>query len=209
MRKMYSVVLIILGATLLIAGIYGLLSQKSNVDADEGRPVPADSLLSEPDNGLSENERKGQQFEDYVISRFAPGDYKLIEKVNDYTSRHHVTERSKYPDLVLEKVDTKEQFAVECKYRSGWVDSNGKPALIWVKQYKIDDYNKYSNDHDFDVIVVFGVGGTPDNPEEVFALPLRLLQKPLPQNQEFLRRFKVPDGNLEYEPRQHNLKILR
>ena len=59
-----------------------------------------------------------------------------------------------------------------------------------------------------DIIVVFGVGGTPSQPEEVFALPLRLLQKPLPQNQDFLRKFRVPDGALEYNNRQHNLQII-
>lgn len=207
------IILIILGAILIVAGLLLFNSKSREGDADE-RHTLADSLLTSPDsvqfrNTLSENERKGQQFEDYIISRFAPADYSLIEKVNDYTSRHHATERSKYADLVFRKEATKEDFAVECKYRSDWITSKGKPALTWVEQRKIDDYNQFSNDRNIDVIIVFGVGGTPDNPGEVFALPLRMLQKPLPPYKEFVSKFRVPDGALEYDARQHNLKTMR
>jgi len=209
MRKTMSILLIIIGAGLLISGIYGLFGNKDEEVAAHGEAPVADSLLTFPDNGLSENERKGQLFEDYIISRFAPADYSLIEKVNDYTSRHHATERSKYADLVFRKEATKEQFAVECKYRSRWTQSHGKLALAWVEQRKIDDYNQFSKERDIDVIIVFGVGGTPDKPEEVFALPLRLLQKPLPPYKDFLKNFKVADGNYEYNARQHNLQTIR
>ena len=108
----------------------------------------------------------------------------------------------------LPEKSTGEEFAVECKYRSGWIDSNGKQAIRWVEQRKIDDYNQFSNDLDIDFIVVFGVGGTPDHPEEVFTLPLRMLQKPLPQNQEFLKKYKavIP---FEYDGQHHNLQIIR
>ena len=204
MKRYMFIVLSILGLFLFIFGFYGLLSQKK---ADNGvNDISIDTLSSSFQ--LSDNERKGQQFEDYIISRFAPADYSLVEKVNDYTSRHHVTERSKYADLVFRKIATGEEFAVECKYRSGWIESKGKPALFWVNQKKIDDYNQFSADRDIDVIVVFGVGGTPDHPEEVFSLPLRLLQKPLPQYQDFLRSFKVADESLEYNARQHNLTTI-
>lgn len=208
MRKSMSIILIIIGAFLIFAGII-LPNSKSGDTVADGRHTPTDSLLSAPADSLSENERKGQQFEDYIITRFAPADYSLIEKVNDYTSRHHATERSKYADLVFRKEATKEQFAVECKYRSGWITSKGKPALTWVDQRKIDDYNQFSRDRNIDVIIVFGVGGTPDKPDDVFALPLRMLQKPLPPYKEFVSKFRVPDGPLDYDARQHNLNTSR
>ena len=208
MKRFMSITLIILGAILIVAGLL-LFNSKSREGDVDGWHTSADSLLATPTDSLSENERKGQQFEDFVISKFAPADYALVEKVNDYTSRHHVTERSKYADLVFRKKSTGEEFAVECKYRSGWSDNNGKPVLAWVEQRKIDDYNRFSEERNIDVIVVFGVGGSPAHPDEVFALPLRLLQKPLPQNQAFLRKFAVADGHFEYDVRQHNLKTSR
>lgn len=208
MKRFMSIILIILGTILIAAGLV-LFNSKSQEGGVDERNTLTDSLLSSFTDSLSENERKGQQFEDYIISRFATVDYSLIEKVNDYTSRHHATERSKYADLVFRKEATKEQFAVECKYRSGWIQSKGKPALTWVEQRKIDDYNQFSSERDIDVIIVFGVGGTPSKPEEVFALPLRMLQKPLPPYQDFLRKFAVPDGPLNYDARQHNLQIMR
>ena len=207
-KKMY-VILVVLGLVLLIAGLFGLFSSKSQRGAVHERASLVETPISTPEPSLSENERKGQQFEDYIISRFASADYDLVEKVNDYTSRHHATERSKYADLVFRKRATGEQFAVECKYRSGWSDYNGKSVLMWVEQHKIDDYNRFSEERNIDVIVVFGVGGSAAHPDEVFALPLRLLQKPLPQNQAFLRKFAVADGHFEYNARQHNLNTMR
>lgn len=203
-----STLLIVIGAILIAVGLYLSFNPKSEEDATSELRTTTDSLLSVPNDSLSDNERKGQQFEDYIISRFSPANYSLVEKVNDYSSRHHTTERSKYADLVFRKKDTNEEFAVECKYRSGWLDSQGKKVILWVDQKKIDDYNQFSNDRGIDVIVVFGVGGTPSQPEEVYALPLRLLQKPLPQNQDFLRKYRVPDGALEYNTRKHNLQII-
>ncbi len=203
-----SIILVVLGIVLLIVGLFGFFSSKSDSDAPDDHKLLTESPISTPESSLSENEKKGQQFEDYVISRFATADYSLVEKANDYSSRHHVTERSKYADLVLRKRATGEQFAVECKYRSAWIESKGKPALSWVDQRKIDDYNHFSDERDIDVIIVFGVGGTPSKPDEVFALPLRVLQKPLPQYQDFLRNFKVADGSLEYNARQHNLVVM-
>lgn len=205
MRKSMSLLLIIIGVLLIGTGIYFLTSDKKAAPIVADEPTPLGSQLSD---NLSDSERKGQQFEDYVINQFASADYTLVEKVNDYTSRHHANERSKYADLVLRKKATGEEFAVECKYRSGWIDSNGKQAILWVEQRKIDDYNQFSNDRDIDFIVVFGVGGSPDHPEECFALPLRMLQKPLPQNQEFLKKYKavIP---FEYDGHHHNLQIIR
>lgn len=209
MKKTMSILLIILGSILLICGFFGICSKKSSLDNDHLADLPLDSLHSMNEDTLSESEQKGQQFEDYIISRFSPSDYTLVEKVNDYTSRHHSTERSKYADLVFRKKDTGEEFAVECKYRSGWIDSNGKPALLWVNQRKIDDYNRFSDERDIDVIIVFGVGGLPASPDEVFSLPLRVLQKPYPPYKEMVMKFKVADGPLQYNARQHNLHIFR
>lgn len=202
MKKSMSILLIIIGVLLVIAGIYTLQCKPEETTAE---PAP---LVSQPSDNLSDSERKGQQFEDYVISQFAPADYTLVEKVNDYTSRHHANERSKYADLVFRKKATGEEFAVECKYRSGWTDHKGKPTISWVDQRKIDDYNQFSQDRNIDVIVVFGVGGSPDHPEECFALPLRMLQKPLPQNQEFLRKYVAAEP-FEYDSQHHNLYISR
>ena len=199
------ILLIIIGALFIGTGIYFLASDKKTAPIVVNEPTP---LVSQPSDGLSESERKGQLFEDFVISQFTSADYTLVEKVNDYTSRHHANERSKYADLVFRKKSTGEEFAVECKYRSNWIDSNGKPTLIWVDQRKIDDYNQFSKDRDIDFIVIFGVGGSPDHPEEVFSIPLRMLQKPFPQKQEFLRNFPI-SSPFNYDGRQHNLVVNR
>ena len=112
------ILLIVIGAILILVGLYLSFNPKSEEGTTSELRTTTDSLLSVPNDSLSDNERKGQLFEEYIISRFSPANYSLVEKVNDYTSRHHTTERSKYADLVFRKKDTDEQFAVECKYRS-------------------------------------------------------------------------------------------
>lgn len=204
MKKSMSILLIIIGVALSGYGIFSLthVKQPQEPVTDSHRVATVADL---PNDSLSDSERKGQQFEDFVVSQFSAGDYTLVEKVNDYTSRHHNTERSRYADLVFRKKATGEEFAIECKYRSDWMDYKGEPAIHWVEQRKIDDYNRFSEERDIDVIVLFGVGGTPSQPEHVYALPLRLLQKPLPQRKAFLQKFEVADGNYVYDSHQHNL----
>lgn len=194
--------LTILGFILLCFGIYGILnSNKSSASSDSSQAAIQNTPLS--------NEEKGKDFEDFIVSRFSPSDYTLVEKVNDYSSRNHNSERSKYADLVFRKKNSNKEFAIECKYRSAWKESGNDKSILWVEQRKIDDYNQFSKDRDIDVIVVFGVGGTPSNPEEVYALPLRLLQKPLPQRYNFLQKFRIkkPHSFYEYDESHHSLTL--
>jgi hypothetical protein len=100
---------------------------------------------------------------------------------------------------------------MECKYRSRWsTNSNGEETILWVEQRKIDDYTYYGELKHADVVVVFGVGGQPDSPEEVFALPLNYLSKPLPQRHEFLNKYKVDISKpFLFLPNKHNLAIMK
>ena len=225
-KTMYYILLAI-GLLLVAVGLWGLLHTPNNkkaVAAATEAPVPVaqeaevdeteTTVVKTSENpagdNLTEAEQKGQAFEDYVIGRFGSGKYTLVEKVNDYTTRHHTTERSRYPDLVLRHNESGREFAVECKYRSSWsVGKQGEQIISWVKQQKIDDYNRFAQERDMDVIVLFGVGGEASRPAEVYALPLRLLQKPMPQRKAFLKGYALnTNASFEYSERQHTITTV-
>ena len=65
--------------------------------------------------------------------------------------------------------DTK--FAVECKYRSKWEINGNAPQIEWAEEHNIKNYLYFANEQKIDVVVIIGVGGSPDNPAEVYAAP--------------------------------------
>ena len=127
------------------------------------------------DDGLTDNERKGKQFEEWVVSQFPKPEYTIKEWRADKFKDGTYAESTRYPDLEVELKwkNTTHLFAVECKYRSSLPEQ-----FEWTSQEKIDIYNKYSHDRNIPTFVIFGIGGTPSSPEEVIIAPLEKLQRP-------------------------------
>lgn len=200
-------ILILIGLALLVTGIIGLYMDKdsrkgesriatenSSATTDKSNEKPAQEENANnryADDGLTEAERKGQAFEMFVRDHFSHNEYSLVEHVNDKASHEHVTERSKYPDMVFRHVPTDTKFAVECKYRSKW-EINGKTEQIeWAEEHNIKNYLYFANEQKIDVVVIIGVGGSPDNPAEVYAAPLNALKKYTIARKNYLQQFKL------------------
>lgn len=128
------------------------------------------------DDGLTDNERKGRQFEEWVVSQFPKTEYTIKEWRADKFKDGTYAESTRYPDLEVELKwrNATHLFAVECKYRSSISDS-----FKWTSQEKIDIYNKYAQDRNIPTFVIFGIGGTPSAPAEVIIAPLEKLQSPI------------------------------
>lgn len=143
-------------------------------------------------DGLTENERKGKQFEEWVVSqflKFPKSKYTLREWRADRFIDGIYAESTRYPDLelTLNLNDGTHLFAVECKYRSSISDS-----FEWTSQEKIDIYNKYAQDRHIPTFIIFGIGGTPSSPEEVYVVPLSALRYPIVKA-EYLRQQPLHD----------------
>lgn len=206
-------ILIILGIALMTTGIVGLGKNKKKETVNEMTNSNNKTISQNDDVNDSQNDAGeiGFKFECYTIDKFDKRLYNTLEWASDKKSENHYAERSKYPDFLIEDKQTKVQFLMECKYRSKWIkNSKGDDVILWVEQRKIDDYKYYGELKQADVIVVFGVGGSPDSPEEVFALPLNLLLKPISQRREFLSNFKVDKNKpFLFLPNKHNLAIMK
>lgn len=205
--KHMGILLIIIGVLCLVMGIYFVARPQETSKTEEATQVAnlaSTETQSKPEQ--MDNKEKGVAFEEYIINLLNPADFSLVERVEDYTGRTHYAERNKYPDLVFRDKASNTEFAIECKYRSAWKEYKGQDQVMWVEQEKIDDYNKFSRDRNMPVLVMLGVGGTPEHPAEIFSIPLRLLQKPYPIRKSFVERLRInPDKHILYTTNHHNL----
>ncbi len=217
-------ILIILGIALVTIGIMGLSKEKGNKSSEAEKVSEqsgaaengstSSSLVSRKnsqaidtdgekeneryDDGLTDAERKGQAFEMFVRDHFNHKDYSLVEHVNDKASHEHVTERSKYPDMVFRHRSSDTKFAVECKYRSKW-EINGKtPQIEWAEEHNIENYLQFSEERKMDVVIIIGIGGTAEKPDEVYAAPLHALKKFTYARKKYLEQFRLTDPNGYY-----------
>lgn len=114
----------------------------------------------------------GHQFEQWVIERFLSSENcTLVEWRSDKSfstnGRVYRPSSSRNPDIVfcLQQNDISFRFAVECKYRT-------KASGTIVKESNMQRYKEYMTETNQPVFLVFGVGGTPENPDCVYIIPL-------------------------------------
>ncbi|MBW2331009.1 MAG: hypothetical protein JRF30_08800 [Deltaproteobacteria bacterium] len=101
-------------------------------------------------------------------------------------------ESTKNPDIEIELSvrDTKKIFAVESKWRRSYF----KNGIQWARKEQIYNYKRYSEKNNIPVFVVIGVGKNPENPEDVFVIPLDDLTE-LFLTLDFLLKYRRLDKN--------------
>jgi uncharacterized tellurite resistance protein B-like protein len=116
------------------------------------------------------SEEKGIRFEKYILNRFNLKFCKVKEWRGDKFTDGIYAESTKYPDIEIEfsLKGTKKLFAVECKWRRTYFNN----GIKWARKEQIFIYKGYSEKNNIPVFVVIGVGNYPDNPEDVFVVPL-------------------------------------
>lgn len=183
--KQMGYILITIGIVAIIAGIVVLRNEPSStttettateaITTSESSPQSGSNNKSNQADDLTDNERKGREFEEWVVSKFPKSEYTLKEWRGDKYVDGTYAESNRYPDLELELnlKNSSHLFAVECKYRS-YLPEN----FEWTSQEKIHIYNAYARERQIPTFIIFGIGGTPSAPEEVIIAPLDKLQQP-------------------------------
>ena len=198
--------LVVAGAILIIIGCIVLMNSKKetikieiieelSIEDKKDESNLGQEPTQEDTSTLTENEQKGQQFEGWVVEHFNKKYYKILEWRGDKFVNGRYAESNRYPDLELE-YDFKEKkgkIAVECKYRSEFVND----GLTWANAENIEIYNRYEEKSQIPVFVVIGVGGTPTNPDRVFVVPLKRLKYSFAK-EEYLQPFEKKDVNKNF-----------
>jgi hypothetical protein len=139
------------------------------------------------------NKEKGTSFEAYVARKFNSPYFKTKEWRGDkFTNGIHV-ESTLYPDLQIE-FDGKgvtEEFAVECKYRANYYRDG-----VELRDDQLSNYRGFQYDRKMSVFIVIGIGGQPDDPAELFIVPLQDATNFLTRNE--LRKFQKRNTGVKF-----------
>jgi hypothetical protein len=144
---------------------------------DAKRAHPGELLIQNHPSALSPKE-KGDAFEQYIVGRFSSPVFHLIEWRGDkVTAEGKFARASMLPDLEfdLRLANQSHRFAVECKWRSN-LGPDGE--LTWCRPEQLTRYQAFEAQRGVPVFVVIGLGGMPQEPHGVFAIPLRDLSSP-------------------------------
>ena len=142
---------------------------------------------------------KGDDFEKCLRQRvFTKAKYELVMKTHDFHENHKdYVESSLYPDYLFRNKITNKEFFVEAKYR----EKAYQEKVAWCKEYQFKRYKRLGKD--IPVIIAIGLGCRPDNPKQIFLVPLddikfSSLYLKFLENYEFVdKRKNVLDGLLD------------
>ncbi len=125
---------------------------------------------------IDKNVEKGRLFENYITAKFHEV-FKLKEWRGDKIHEGRYAHNNMYPDMEWELIlpNVYGKFAVECKYRSQYINN----SVDIAKEYQLNNYRNYSKENKIPVFIILGVGGLPDNPSEIFIIPLSEIQSPI------------------------------
>jgi LPXTG-motif cell wall-anchored protein len=148
--------------------------------------------IKEAPKELTEAE-KGKAFENYVVSRFTQEYFELKEWRSDKYHEGVYATSSQLPDLEYH-FKTRSQFAkfaVECKWRAELF----KGRVDWAKSYQLSNYRDYERKRNIPVFVVIGIGGTPENPQSVYVIPLRDIRSNVLTEHQLKQYYRYNQGN--------------
>lgn len=125
-------------------------------------------LGSDIDRGI-DLQRKGYAFEKYVVKQFDRRVFTLLDWRSDKFHDGIYAKSTRDPDLVYEFRfrDAVRKFSVECKYRSKAY--NDSVRLMDEKKFSV--YEAYQTNI-APVYIALGLGGTPENPQKLYLIPL-------------------------------------
>ena len=151
----------------------------------------------------SPEHQKGTTFEKYIVEKFNQGYFKLIEWRSDKFHKGIYAASNKLPDLEysFELFNCKTPFAVECKWRAGFVNEK----IEWAKLYQISNYKNYQKQKSIKVFVIIGVGGEASNPESLYAVPLSKINSIFLFKNELEKYRRKPDHNFYLNVEQMEL----
>ncbi len=173
MDKKMGYILILVGIVFLLFGVFVIVKSNKRRNKNDTNELPnKPKQENNSKDEIAENKAKGDSFEKFVVKQFDKRYFTLNEWRSDKYVEGIYAVSNHFPDLEIEfNLKTKEvsdKFAIECKWRKNYYQG----GIEWANDYQIDNYKKYAETLKIPVFVVIGVGGEPENPNELFIIPL-------------------------------------
>lgn len=184
-----GVILIVIGACLIIGGI-------AMVKKNQIMPLPEiDPEEVEVAHDVENSAEKGRAFEEYVAAHINGQYFTLKEWRGDKYSGGVYAESSTYPDMEIEFKIGNDTYlmAWECKYRSTFF----KGGIDWSYPEQFERYRKFEKEKGMPVFVIIGMGGKPDNPANVYVIPLKDITTTT-LTPEFMEKYRREDNKRKF-----------
>lgn len=171
--------------------------QQSKIKTNAKKIPTVNNLVNESNSNYNSinqnllNKIKGDAFEQYIVELFnsSTGRFRLLHWSSDKMASNGMYAESNHnPDLeFVFHGDYKDfNFAIECKWRKDFFNGGVK----WAERYQIDNYLTYENRKRITVYVAIGVGGSPEQPERLFLVPLQEIHTYPNVFESYLRNFE-------------------
>ena len=152
---------------------------------------------------MDESKVKGDAFEKFVVLNFDKKYFKIKEWRGDKYVNGTYAESNQYPDLEIrfQLGRHRDLFAVECKWRKNLKNDE----LEWAKDYQLSNYRQFSKERNVPVFVIIGIGGTPDDPEQLYVVPLEKMNGAIVQLKELQPYLKENKKNFYWDRTKNKL----
>lgn len=171
MNQRMGYILIIIGIVILLFGVIVVIKSskgKNEIHETTNNQASKNNSNNEPD----ENKAKGDNFEKFIVKQFDKKYFTLNEWRSDKYTDGIYAVSNHFPDLEVEfnlnSKNVSDKLAIECKWRKNYYQG----GVEWAKDYQLANYKKYAEKLNIPVFIVIGIGGEPENTEELFIIPL-------------------------------------
>lgn len=174
--------LIAIGVAIVLWGLLLVIKPKEAEKSVKVFVQPEKQLENQAENdnikqeSFDENKAKGDAFERFVVKNFDPKYFTLQEWRSDKYVDGIYPVSNHFPDLEVffdfKSKGIRQLFAIECKWRKSYY----KNSIEWARDYQIRNYKEYADTIKIPVFVVIGVAGKPENPQELFIVPLQKME---------------------------------
>jgi len=123
------------------------------------------------------NLKAGLDFEKFVVQKFDKKYFQIRNWAGDKYVEGRYADTTTQPDIQLSlKLGANSYpFAVECKWRS---DPKGD-FIQFTEEDQLKRYKTFTEQENYPVFIVLGIGGKPSSPAELYILPIQDLNKPV------------------------------
>lgn len=150
------------------------------------------------------NKKSGDDFEKFIVKKFPKKYFIVKEWAGDKYVDGIFAETTTNPDILLElqtKFDTA-FVSVECKWRREF--KSGSVQFAYDAQLK--RYQAYEKDKGIPVFIALGIGGKPDQPDQLFVLPVKDLDGPKIKLKDLLSFEKKVESTFFFDAKTGRLK---
>lgn len=119
---------------------------------------------------IDQNKKSGLDFEKFVVKKFNRRYFDVTEWTGDKYVEGRFSKANYHPDLLMKLKSTgvSERFSIECKWRRRFAKE-----IIVASESQIGRYRQYETKMNVPVFIALGLGGTGDNPIELYIIPLK------------------------------------